>query len=536
MTAKGSRRRLAVLGLVLGLMGTLAAATQAAATIDVIPMAASSGLEQITPGSDGELWAVQWTQDVTTGVTTYGVVRLDSGGITSHAALPAGFVPFDTNGLLHPLPDGSMGVFAQQLNYSGSYSVPASIALLRFAPRSGALTSDTRLPAAAIGSSGLAVAPDGAVWFARSCRDELDRVVANGAISRVRLPSLGCGRKAPGRELGAGLAFDVNGALWLVNLCMGRVDRLALDGRVREWWAPRISCPYHEFDTSEATPQRIVVDPHGGISYDGPPATAGNTRGRRAHGSRFPARGAGLFTHDGRLWFASGSGARRLDPDGATTTLPGPHTLSGLSNLSPTPTGGVALVRGSYWKSFDFQVRDSVPIPFYLRPQLVEVAPDGAERSWDLPDGGTDAPTQLSSSTVVLGPDGAQWMNEYRVALDPYFRSARRLVRVLPDDVQPPRAPVTRVRAMLARSGGTAWLQLACGAQLARFCTGTVTVLHSSLVRGPTRFSIAGGMCGAVPLRLSPAARQQLRRGARTVDVVVRVTDGPFAIEPVRLR
>jgi streptogramin lyase len=232
----------------------IATASGAAVAASTTVIAAPAPFWGFVPGTDGALWGLQYDRDGPA------VVRVDRTGPLTRTPPPGG-LPF--NGW-RPFtgPDGAVSLFVR---------LPSQTpALMRLQPGSGAVGSIAELPLAAAGASGLTVAPDGAVWFARSCDDLLGRIApGSGRISYMRLPRLGCGQhRAARRELGAALAFDTRGALWLVNLCMGRIDRMSLRGRVREWRTRLISCPSQDsFDLPVATPATIELDPDGGISY-----------------------------------------------------------------------------------------------------------------------------------------------------------------------------------------------------------------------------------------------------------------------------
>jgi hypothetical protein len=526
--------------LTLLLLAMLAARASAAdPSITVLPT--PDRVTDLTPGADGVMWGLEH-HETPEETPTIRVVRLTSRGIVSRVQIPTGLRPLDSNGFLHPLPDGSMGLFLQRLGpWRNAGPLVTGLALMRFSPGRGTITRTTDLPAQATGSSGVAIAPDGAIWFARSCQDELARVSTAGVITRVvRLPQLGCGSSSAARERGAGLAFDVTGALWLVNRCMGRVDRVSISGRVREWWTPPEWCSSDPYEFPLAMPAGIVVDPRGGISFDTTP-TSGSPAAPKRHGrgARFPARGAGVFAPDGALWSIHGTGVARGEGD-TVAILRAPKGSSRISNLAATRSGSIALVRGSFWKSFDPQIRESPITSVYLHPSLVAIRSDGSEASGiALPDGGPEATTALSEATMVLGPDGAQWLSESRAAFEPFhnetFRGAMRIVRVLPPDSAPPRVALARVRHV-ARLGRALWLQLSCGAELARFCSGTVRLARAALVDAATPYTIPGSLSGAVRLRLSDRAAFVLRHRGLTVTVIVRTRDATETRQRVRLQ
>jgi streptogramin lyase len=521
------RRALSAVGAAMALL--CAGAGVGEAQVSVIPGA--SPVDGLTTGTDGTLWGIAYDAN------GFDVVRLDRGGVLTSTAAPAGLHPVDSNGALHPLPDGSMGLFARRQAGTGG-AREDRLLLLRFAAGSGALTQRLELPPAAGSASGVAVAPDGAVWFARSCADEIDRVAASGRVAHVRLGRLGCelGDGLPDgpstMEPGTGLAFDGSGALWLANLCQGRVTRVALDRRVRSWRAPAIEC-MDDVGAPTARPARIVPGPDGGIFFAGSAGTVGET-GSAAAGAitgggrelRFPY-GSGAFGADGALWHTVPRGVERRETTGAVTRFARRTPTTILSGLVPTRGGSVAFVRARYWKSVDAGDPHSPPWRLYLGAALVQLGAEGTEAGIPLPDGGPDAETQLESTGAVLGPDGAVWISEARMGATPP-RYAQRLVRTDLGELSAPRTPVARVSAVLGRVGGTAWVQVACGAERARFCVGSAA-LAGGLARGPAHFAIEGEQRGAVPIALSRGALQRLRRH-RAVHAAVVLSSGGGAL------
>jgi hypothetical protein len=488
--------------------------TAAAASVQVLADQAFFGL---APAPDGTLWALSGDPSGTS------VVRIDENGVLTRAPGPEG--RWLWSGAWHPLvlPDGTVGMFLR----SGWGDATQPQALIRFDAASGAVSSVTDLPAPAQTASGLTVAPDGAIWFARSCEDEIGRIApGTERISYVRLPRVGCGRsRAARRELGAGLAFDVRGALWLVNLCMGRIDRVSLTGRVREWRAPLISCPPPgSFDLPLPVPATIELDPNGGIAYANRAMGAGSSRVRDGHRQRFPSYGAGVFTADGALWRLVPDGIERTAVDGTVSRYPEPSGSTPLTELAPTRTDGVAVVRASYWRSYGGDSHNA-PTPVYLAPRLVVIAPDGSETSTPLPDGDTDASWQVSTAALVLAPDGSFLMSEGLVGVNGFTYSSH-LLRITADASAPDRMPVASVRGTLGRVGRTLWLQLSCDADVARFCVGTATLAVAGMAHGVARFAIPGQQRKAVPVHIGAAAVRALRRTGRLNALAVVASNG----------
>jgi hypothetical protein len=485
-----------------------------------------TSLFDLTPAADGALWGLEY------GPLGAAIDRIGAGGLLTRVTAPTGW----SVGLhLDPLAlqDGSVGMF---LPNTASNQDPAheTHALVRFDRDTGAVSQVTTLPSAAATAHGFTVAPDGAIWFAKSCEDKLGRIApGSGRISYVRLPRLGCGpRRTVRRERGAALAFDAKGALWLVNLCMGRIDRVSLRLHVREWRAPLVSCPQPgTFDLPPATPATIVPDPNGGIAYASRAIGAGSGRVHDGRRQRFPSYGAGVFTADGTLWRLVPRGIERRSPDGATLTFAVAHGLTWLSELTRTSTGGVAAVRASYWRSYDGDSHNP-PTPVYLAPKIVVLANDGSESSIPLPDGGTDASAQLNSAQLARAPDGSFAIGQGRFGLGGYPYLPR-LLRIVPDDLAPPPPPRASVRMVLGHLGRMVWLQLSCAADPARFCVGSATLTGASVASTP--FALAGQTRGAVPVRLSIQAARTLRSGRLRTTAVVSSDDAPTTRRALKL-
>lgn len=494
----------ASVGLLLACGAATAGGTAAAATVQVLMPKAFFGL---SPEPDGALWGLE------EGPLGGGIVRIGSSGLLTQAPVDASWSLW--SGLWRPfvMPDGTLAMF---LRHGGSRLADGTQALARFDPATGALSQSADLPGPAATASGLAVAPDGAIWFARSCEDKIGRIAPGSSrITYVRLPRLGCGAgRAVRRELGAGLAFDVRGALWLVNLCMGRIDRVSLSGRVREWRTPLISCPPPgAFELPVALPATIELDPNGGISYASRAMGGGSGRMRDGRRQRFPSYGAGVFTSDGALWRLVPDGIERTAADGTVRRFPEPPGEAQLTELVPTRTSGVAVVRARYWREYGGDSHNP-PTPVYLDPTLAVVAPDGSESSTPLPDGGADAPWQVSGAAVALSPDGSFLVGEGLVGPDGYSYSSRTL-RVTPDVPALDRTPAAFVRTVLGRVDRTLWLQVSCAADVARFCVGTTMLAGPGTAGVAAPFAIPGGQRRAVSLRLGAAAARILRRVGR---------------------
>lgn len=514
------RRTIATLTAAMMLMAVVINAPAKAESAASIVTVDTSDFLQLDPGVDGLMWAIA-TKPFSAKRT---LVRYDGLQAVSSADLPDDLQPYDTNGLLRPLPDGSMGFFGRRMSYRFGTAVPTSFALVRLRPTNGTVEAVTELPQVPPGTGGLTVGPDGAVWFARSCADEVDRV-AGRRVERVRLGRRGCGSHSAAYERGSGLTFDGNGALWLVNLCQGRIARVSLARHVREWHVPRISCREDTYDGVFVSPAHAVPDPRGGIAYSASVVDHGSGRVHDGTQVRFLSYGAEVFTPDGALWHEVAHGVERRDPDGSVRTIQNPAGRTAVSNLVPTQSGNVAVVDASYWKTYlgDSHHR---AVPVYLDARIQLLGPAGRLSSTPLADGGTAEADQLAEAGLNMAPDGALWTYEWRASSN--ATGSVRLLRATPGTTVS--TPTVTVRKVLRRVHRTLWLQISCGAALQRFCTGSATAAGSGHA---TPFAVVGAMSGAVPLTLGAVSLRHIRQDGTARMLVVLQSDGQ---SPVRRR
>ncbi len=509
-------------------MGTKTMRVVAAlATVVLLSGAASVEAARLEPApprplgdvlSDGAFWSLGFGS----------VTRFGGTGVLSETPMPGGVTPA---GSLQQLADGSVALLAWSPRTGPD--VPRGARLVRFAPGSGAVQSVTELPVSADERAAMAIAPDGAVWVARICRDELRRIALDGRATRVALPRVGCGDDAEGRAQGTALAFDARGTLWQVAACAGRIDRVDVSGRVRHWRIPRVECPVEDVDPVVG-PTRAVADPRGGVAYlaDGLEPASGRVRNGRLE--RFRIHGEPTFTPDGALWRVLPRKIERRDPDGSRAAFVRPRGYREISRLVPAAADAVAIVRGSYWTT-TYGPRGS-RTHYYLSPQVDLLGPEGLRDSTPLPNGGTDARQQVVSASLRADPDGALWLATTRESpIRRWESGGGERLRVAPASAPPPGAPLAPLRDVLARAGRTQWLLLSCEAGLARWCTGTVA-FEGGIARQPARFALPGLLPGAVPVALGERAAARLRRGGTlAATVVVRNDDGTVLRRRVRL-
>lgn len=470
---------------ILGLMAALAGWLLVSASVRAADATVSdfnlAGLYGITPMSDGSVWADEYPSGR--------IVRVDETGARTPLRLPphVSVLTFDV------LPDGSVGMLVRQRRRGRR----PRVSLVRIDSSTATTSPIVTLPPEIARATALALAPDGAVWFTPpTCGDVVFRYdVGTRRTARVQLRHRSCGfdEQNPAPEKGSALTVGPDGAVWLVNAYQGRVARISVRRRVREWhMTPQLcDCSYAAIPSSAF----VKAGPHGGI-----------------------------------VWKDGDGGAGRITPAGK---------LAGFGDgFEPTRTrdGAVVSAGGTYVGKTPSVRSSPNSIAYYTDPHLVVTAADGTATSIPMPAFQSDRPAYFTGASTVLVPDGSLWVQLGGLVLDPdayepIVSVLRRPVRVVLPNVTAPRPPVAHLRRVLGRFDSTAWVQLSCDAERARFCVGTARIGS-----GEARFTIAGASDGAVPLRLPNAMVEKLRRRrAVRLDLQISTRGGDDSHETVRL-
>jgi virginiamycin B lyase len=107
---------------------------------------------------------------------------------------------------------------------------------------------------------GIAVGPDGALWFTERLADKIGRLTTAGLFTEFPLPPFALGARRP-----AGITAGPDGSLWISEVLAKSIARLTLDGVVTEFPVP-----------SGAGPAGITAAPDGSIWFSEPvPAIVG---------------------------------------------------------------------------------------------------------------------------------------------------------------------------------------------------------------------------------------------------------------------
>lgn len=490
---RSTRRRAARLGALLTTAAGTLLACAAAAEAESPPVgpapapAAVAAVPGATLGTtrlsapDGLVWTLQVNPDRGNGLELRRYTpegerdwsRIDFPGLDGHATA------VDSRSALTPLADGDVAVVTSRWHGSLVHHTN-EVLLMRIGP-DGTVRTAASLPQPSRRASAFAIEPDGGLWWARSCRDELYHRAADGAVRIVRLPRSSCGGDQR-REGAARLQLAADGALWLVNLCQRRIVRVAVEGRVTQWRPRNNVCLDRGYFDDYPTPLTLTADASGGIAY---------ASGRVGDSERVGGR---VSLRDGLV----------EQPPAAAAPLPdGRSVLAEVDGRDGGRWSIGAVVHTDY--------TGKVPYDTYDRPLVRFTSRDGAEQLWPL-DGVVDS---AAPSAQLSGPDGALWAQ---------FGS--QVLRFAPSGLAPQREPSVRALRLVARSGRSVWVALACDADPERWCTGSVRLGGAA---GPVRFVIAGQSGAAVRLTLGDRAARKLRRG-RAVPVTALVApDGAAA-------
>lgn len=276
------------------------------------------------------------------------------------------------------------------------------------------------IPTQNAGADGIAVGPDGALWFTEIAIGGIGRLGAGGFTS-YPVPEANPHSIVTGPD----------GALWFTDPFDGRVGRITTGGGVTQFDMPPCpGCgPYEEGATA------ITSGPDGALWYARP---AANAIGRVTTGGDIveypsaPGVDPSWITSgpDGALWFTDESGVGRITVEGVATQV-----WSGLSYPAAITTGP----DGNLWlvgSSQDVVVRltpagraRTIPVHLDCDPQQIasgagalwftcynlneigRVTTRGVVTYFPVPDHIPNYPNVMYG--IVQGPGGAMWFTEY---------------------------------------------------------------------------------------------------------------------------
>jgi virginiamycin B lyase len=242
--------------------------------------------------------------------------------------------------------------------------------------------------------TGIAIAPDGAVWVASTLADQLVRVEpASGRATAVRLPL---------RSHPVGLAADEQGRVWFAASGAGLVGRLSFGATRATEFPPEsllhapIALPYVA---------AVALDPRGGNAWFtvGPQARVASVpiasaQARRGAVAREVPIGPGRSRPEalavdtaGAVWVAelADDALTRIGPDGTISQVVLP--------TGSRPRGVAAAPDGTVW------------VALFGSHRLLQVRPaSGETRSWPMPGGIRSNPWAIAVDTA-----GAVWTAEF---------------------------------------------------------------------------------------------------------------------------
>ena len=218
---------------------------------------------------------------------------------------------------------------------------------------------------------GIAVGPDGALWFTNEADHSIGRITLHGVVSSYTDPSIA----AP-----TGITSGPDGALWFLN-GTGSIGRISVNGAVTSFSA-----------FGDSSPVGITAGP------------------------------------DGAIWFTTaGESVGRMTTDGVVTMFDDPLQMRGTYGIAPGPDGAVWFTNylgGSIGRISVDGVASSYTDPRIQYPVDITTGPDGA--LWFTDDSGSigrittsgvvstygDASTVGHPLGITLGRDGALWATD----------------------------------------------------------------------------------------------------------------------------
>jgi hypothetical protein len=458
--------------------------------------------------TDGTVWSA-WREtrqgpalDFT---TTLRLVRNGADGALSDTTIASSELDsyVELRSRLQPLDDGTVAAVVGYEHGTREYEGTGhttDVELVRIG-RDGQPVSRTRLPQSARATLAFTVQPDGTVWWARTCEDELDRRAPSGRITTWRLPRVGCQHNRA-REIGTSVTVGATGAVWVVNLCKKRVARLDPSGHLRQWRVARGSCFSYSDEGMYQTPSSIWTSADGGVFFDINGRSPGSVSANGKVASGTPDQAAkfarGEIPYAGALWQAPWT-------VGVSNGAP-PAPASGYANtvIAPARAGGAWLVVHAVRQ---VSSRDG-PFTWYDEPSARYVDANGATSAVSLTPQVVPVSDDGRIMAAVVGADGALWAEVADFPLNEQ-PTAYKLVRITPATLPAPAAPRASATSITGRRHRTVTLQLSCAADVGRWCRGTVKL---GGVSKSVPFLLPGGQPGTVRLTLGPRAARALRR------------------------
>jgi virginiamycin B lyase len=177
---------------------------------------ASSGVQSIASGSDGNLWFTEQTTNKVAKVTT-------SGTFTEYTLPTPGRSPGDiTAG-----PDGNLW-FTE--NVIVGFNVTYGIGKIT---TSGTITEYTFSTNNSLGLAGITAGPDGNLWFVENSNNKVGKITTGGTITEYTVPT-----NASGPE---DIVAGPDGNLWFTENTANKIAKVTTSGSFTEYTVPTIN-------------------------------------------------------------------------------------------------------------------------------------------------------------------------------------------------------------------------------------------------------------------------------------------------------
>jgi streptogramin lyase len=247
------------------------------------------------------------------------------------------------------------------------------------------------IPTASSGPSGIAVGPDGAVWFAETGSGKIARVEADGGIKEFAIPPLSDGGTSAPFDLTAG----PDGNLWVTLQFANAIARVTTAGHVTEF-----PLPSSDAGRSDLSPYVIVAAPDNNLWFTSFAHGVVSRITTEGVVSYFPAseRSFGIAVGpDGALWFAMQGKIGRVTL-GASPTV---------TEFAVAGFLGAGIVAGPDCESLyaDDALGNRIR---RFAPPLADAGPDAALVFTDFD---LKAPNSDPQS-IARGPEGTVWFAE----------------------------------------------------------------------------------------------------------------------------
>jgi len=246
------------------------------------------------------------------------------------------------------------------------------------------------VPTANSGPGGIAVGPDGTLWFTEGSANKIGRITTAGVITEYLLPAAVGG---PG-----GITAGPDGALWFTEYYANKIGRITTGGVITEYALP----------ATGGGPRGITAGPDGALwftedDYSQYPSFVNNGIGRITTAgavTEYPVTADYDLADitpgpDGALWFAEADGIGRITTAGVVTEYFLPAASSYPAGITVGPDGALWFAEGGY-----------SPIPEYYASQIGRITTAGLITEYH-----ALTPNSFLSG-ITVGPDGALWFTE----------------------------------------------------------------------------------------------------------------------------